>query len=92
MVVAIGDRSRRSSVIVVTEIITLLVVSAAPSMAKGTASVEPASGAEKVPTTRPKAVIRAYGIWWGRERRGILRRHAGGDIEGWSVTARASNR
>jgi hypothetical protein len=36
MVVAVGDRSRRSSVIVVTEIITLLVVSAAPSMAKGT--------------------------------------------------------
>jgi hypothetical protein len=49
-------------VIIVTAIVTQPVVSAAPSMAEGTASVEPASGAEKAPTARPEALqSRAYG-------------------------------
>jgi len=35
---------------------------AAPSMAEGTTSVEPASGAEKAPTAKPKALEpRKYG-------------------------------
>ena len=35
--------------------IVLPIMSAAPSMAEGTTSVEPASGAEKAPTARPEA-------------------------------------
>ena len=45
-----------------TAVITLLVVSTAPSMAEGTAGIKPASGAEKAPTAQPKALEpRAYG-------------------------------
>jgi hypothetical protein len=39
-----------------TAIVMQLVVSATPSMAEGTASVKPASGAEKAPTARPEAL------------------------------------
>ena len=54
---------RRPSVIVVTAIVTLLAVSAAASMAKGTASLEPASGAEKAPLQDPRQALEpmAYG-------------------------------
>ena len=46
----------------VTAVVTLPVVSTAPSMAEGTASIEPAGGAEKAPTARPEALEpRAYG-------------------------------
>ena len=34
----------------------LPIVGAAPSMAEGTTSVEPVSGAEKAPTARPEAL------------------------------------
>ena len=55
-VVAVIGRCRPlSSVIVVTAIVTLPVVSAAPSMAEDTASIEPAGGAEKAPSARPEA-------------------------------------
>jgi hypothetical protein len=40
---------------VVTVIVALPVVSTAPSMAEGTASIEPAGVAEKAPTARPEA-------------------------------------
>ncbi len=46
----------RLSVIPVTAVVTLPVVSAAPSMAEGTAGVEPAGGAEKAHTARPEAL------------------------------------
>jgi len=40
----------------------LLIMGAAPSMAKGTTSIKPASGAEKAPTARPKVLEpRTYG-------------------------------
>jgi len=43
--------------------VMLPIVGAAPSMAKGTTSVEPTSGAEKAPTARPKALEpRTYGL------------------------------
>jgi hypothetical protein len=35
--------------------VVLPIMGAAPSMAEGTTSVEPASGAEKAPTARPEA-------------------------------------
>jgi hypothetical protein len=41
---------------IVTAIVTLPVVSTAPSMAEGNASVEPAGGAEKALTARPEAL------------------------------------
>jgi len=59
----------------VTVIVTLPVVSATPSMAESTASIEPAGGAEKAPTARPEAwQPRAYG---GQGRAGHLRWCAG---------------
>ena len=56
LVVVVGLQSLSLSVMIVTAIITLPVVSTAPSMAEGHASVEPASGAEKAPTARPEAL------------------------------------
>jgi len=44
------------SVMIVTAIITLPVVSTAPSMAKGHTSIESAGGAEKAHTARPEAL------------------------------------
>ena len=42
MIAVVSLQSLSLSVVIVTEIVTLLVISAAPSMAKGTTSVEPA--------------------------------------------------
>ncbi len=85
-----GHRCQSSSlsVIVVTAIVTLQspVVSAAPSMAEGTASVEPAGGAEKARTARPEA--------WDMVRQGrmghfeVARRQ---DTKGWWVSASAGH-
>jgi hypothetical protein len=75
---------------VVIAIIKLLVEGAASSMAKGTASVEPAGGAEKATTASLEALeLGAYG---GAENRcSFLRWHAGGDIKGGWVTAGLGN-
>ena len=75
----VGHCRSSLSVIVVTAIVTLPVVGAAPSMAEDTASVEPAGGAEKAPLPDLR-----HGIWWGREGWGILRWHtAKMSREGW---------
>ncbi len=59
------------------------VVGAAPSMAEGTTSVEPAGGAEKAPTEalEPGAYGRAGNRW------GLLMWRAGEDVKGGWVTA-----
>ena len=68
-------------------IVALPVVGAAPSMAEGTTSVEPAGGAEKAPTEalEPGAYGRAG------NRRGLLRWCVGKDVKGGWVTASTSN-
>ena len=55
--------------------VVLLVVDAAPSMAKDTASAEPAGGAEKATTVRPEALEPMAG-------NRALRWHAHGDVKG----------
>jgi hypothetical protein len=65
---AVGRCRPLSSVIVVTAIVALPVLSAAPSMAEDTASVGPAGGVRKAPHSQTRGM--AYG---GREGRGVSR-------------------
>jgi hypothetical protein len=65
---AIGRCRPLSSVIVVTAIVALPVLSAAPSMAEDTASIGPAGGVRKAPHSQTRGM--AYG---GREGRGVSR-------------------
>ena len=58
----------------------LPVVSATPSMAKGTASIKPTGGAEKAPLQDPR-----HGIWWGREGHFEMARRQ--DVKGGRVSA-----
>jgi len=56
VVVVVGLQLLLLSVMIVTAIVTLPVVSTAPSMAKGHTSIESAGGAEKARTARPEAL------------------------------------